>query len=240
MKAWPQPSQKYGETVCCAGVTLDGQWRRLFPIRFRHLAGDAQFRRWDLVQYRPEIPTDDRRSESRRVHEDSLARIRPLPEASRDRLLSPLIRASIADAAAADESLTLIRPGNIKFIAHKKGEAELIREQNQRKKRAAQTSLFDPELIELETCPYRLYLAFEDGAGRHRMECGDWETAATYFKFSKRYDSSRALEHLRQTYEVDYPKRGVVLALGTQKKRPRQWLLLGVIRLDESNQPSLI
>jgi len=72
------------------------------------------------------------------------------------------------------------------------------------------------------------------------MECGDWETAATYFKFSKRYDSSRALEHLRQTYEVDYPKRGVVLALGTQKKRPRQWLLLGVIRLDESNQPSLI
>ena len=240
VKAWPQPSLKYGETVCCAGVTLDGAWRRLFPIRFRHLSGKAQFKRWDLLRYRSESPKDDSRSESRRVHEDSLAPQGVLAKTSRERLLTPLIRGSIDDAAKAGESLTLIRPKNIKFIVRKKRENELVREQNQRKKRAAQTNLFDPELIELEACPYRLYLAFEDGAGRHRMECGDWETAATYFNFSKRYDPGRALEHLRQTYEVDYPKRGVVLALGTQKKRPRQWLLLGIIRLDESHQPSLL
>jgi len=30
----------------------------------------------------------------------------------------------------------------------------------------------------------------------------------------------------------------VVFAMGTQKKRPRQWILLGVIRLDEERQAS--
>ena len=31
VKALPQPSKQYGETVCCAGVTAEGQWKRLFP-----------------------------------------------------------------------------------------------------------------------------------------------------------------------------------------------------------------
>lgn len=240
VKAWPQPSLKYGETVCCAGVTLNGEWRRLFPIRFRHLSGDAQFKRWDVIEYRSEPPKDDRRSESRHVHENSLAPQGVLAKSSRERLLSPLIRASIKDAAETGESLTLIRPKNVKFICRQKRESELIREQDHRKNRAAQGSLLDRELNALETCPYHLYLRFEDGTGSHRMECADWETAAAYFKFSKDYGPSKALDLLRETYEVTYPLRGVVFALGTQKKRPKQWLLLGIIRLDESQQLQLI
>src|SRR5258708_36962068 len=48
VKALPQPSKTYGETVCCAGVTAEGQWKRLFPVRFRHLRGDSSFSRWDF------------------------------------------------------------------------------------------------------------------------------------------------------------------------------------------------
>ena len=33
VKAVPQPSKRYGEMVCCAGVTRQGEWRRLYPIR---------------------------------------------------------------------------------------------------------------------------------------------------------------------------------------------------------------
>lgn len=36
VKAFPQPSNKHEETVCCAGVTEDGlELLRLYPIRYR-------------------------------------------------------------------------------------------------------------------------------------------------------------------------------------------------------------
>ncbi len=37
VKAYPQPSQKYEETVCVAAVTEDHRLLRLYPVRFRHL-----------------------------------------------------------------------------------------------------------------------------------------------------------------------------------------------------------
>ena len=81
---------------------------------------------------------------------------------------------------------------------------------------------------------------FEDQAGKHEMTCGDWETAAAFFKLRQKYGEVKTLEHLRTTYEEDYFQQGVALALGTVKKRPSQWLLLGIIRLNETAQPLLL
>lgn len=239
VKAWPQPSQKYGETVCCAGVTPDGEWRRLFPIRFRHLSGEAQFSRWDVVQYRPESPRDDNRRESRRVDEPSLAVVRKMAPRAREGFFDPLFRDSIADAAELGESLTLVRPKSLKFRWRLKSDADLEGERLRRTKTMQQGSLFDQELEAIDPCPYDLSMAFEDGAGKHEMACGDWETAAAFFNLRCRYGDRRALEHLRSTYEDQYSNQGVALALGTVKKRPNQWLLLGIIRLDETSQPLL-
>src|ERR1700753_1922591 len=90
VKAWPQPSEKYGETVCCAGVTPNGEWRRLFPIRYRHLDGPAKFARWDIIEYRPERPKDDTRTESRRVDEPTLKKIGQMPTRERGGFFDPL------------------------------------------------------------------------------------------------------------------------------------------------------
>jgi hypothetical protein len=51
VKAFPQPSTKHEETVCCAGVTEDtGELLRLFPIRYRRLNKADQFDRFDQVE----------------------------------------------------------------------------------------------------------------------------------------------------------------------------------------------
>jgi hypothetical protein len=240
VKAWPQPSQKYGETVCCAGVTPQGEWRRLFPIRFRHLSGDAQFARWDIVQYRPEIPRDDSRRESRRVDEPSLAVVRKMPQRAREGFFDRLLRDSVTAAANRGESLTLVRPKSLRFRSRPKSTVDLEEERLRRTRTMLQGSLFEQELEAIEPCPYDLSVAFEDDAGKHEMTCGDWETAAAFFNLRRRYGDEHALEHLRSTYEDDYFTRGVALALGTVKKRPNQWLLLGIIRLDETTQPLLV
>ena len=240
MKAWPHPSAKYGETVCCAGVTRLGEWRRLFPIRYRHLEGHAQFQPWDIVEYRPELPIGDPRLESRRVHESSLRVVSKIPERERAGFFGSLFRASASEAASRGETLTLVRPRSVEFKWKRRSTEDLHDEAVKRAKSLAQGSLFDKELARIEPCPFDLRLEFDDDDGHHNMGCGDWETGAAFFNLRGRYGEERALQHLKETYESQYVERGVALALGTVAARPQQWLLLGIIRLNETDQPDLL
>ena len=43
IKAAPQVGEKHGETVCCAGIGLDGHWLRLYPVPFRDLEKKNNF-----------------------------------------------------------------------------------------------------------------------------------------------------------------------------------------------------
>lgn len=240
VKAWPQPSKKYGETVCCAGVTPEGSWRRLFPIRFRHLQGDQKFGRWDIVEYRPEIPKNDFRQESRRLHENSIKIIKSMPKAERADFFGRFITKSISEAANLGRSLTLIRPRNVKFISKRKSQKDFEIELSAMRKAQAQKSLLEDDLELIQPCPYEFRIRFEDDDGNHDMECGDWETAATYFNRVHKDGEAKVISHLKNCYEVEYPKKGMVLALGTQMKYPKQWLLLGILRLDVSTNSNLI
>lgn len=51
VKAYPQPSQKYEETVCCAGITAQGEFVRIYPVRYRRLPPAKRFERWDIIEF---------------------------------------------------------------------------------------------------------------------------------------------------------------------------------------------
>jgi hypothetical protein len=239
VKALPQPSKTYGETVCCAGVTADGEWKRLFPVRFRHLGGDSSFSRWDWVRFTYRAPTRDRRAESCHVYEDSIVVEHRLAPDERSRLLAPLITGSAIAAMESGKSLTLVRPLNTRFIAKRKSAADLAEEREAYKMAAQQTSIFDKELAELEPSPFDFRFQFEDVAGRHDYQNGDWETHVMYWRWRDLYGEASALERMAGVYNDEYPMKGMVFALGNQAKRPQTWQLLGVIRLDELVQGEL-
>jgi NAD(P)-dependent dehydrogenase (short-subunit alcohol dehydrogenase family) len=48
-----------------------------------------------------------------------------------------------------------------------------------------------------------------------------------------------ALRWMNGKFNDEYPRQGVVFAVGNQAKRPQTWQLLGVIRLDEMTQGEL-
>ena len=50
VKAYPTPSTKYEETVCCAGISEDLEWIRLYPVPYRDLPGLGKFRKYDIVE----------------------------------------------------------------------------------------------------------------------------------------------------------------------------------------------
>jgi len=235
----PQPSKTYGETVCCAGVTAKGEWKRLFPIRFRHLQGTSSFSRWDWVKFRFTQPTRDKRSESCRVHEESLVVDGKLPKSEQANFLNSLVLPSINAAIERGQSLALVRPKNTHFAHRRKSAAEIAEERGAFEQAARQTSLFDKELAALDPTPFEFRFKFEDDT-QHNFQNGDWEAHAMFYNGIQRgMTEQEVLDWMDETFNVRYPRDGMLFAIGNQAKRPQVWQLLGVLRVDESNQAPL-
>ena len=242
VKALPHVGQRHGETVCCAGVTADGNWRRQYPIHFRRLK--EQFKRWQWIEYDWIAPgSDDRRKESRQVQEDTIQIRDMMPAGKRASFLQPLTTSSTQEAAARGMSLTLIRPKNVRFKWKAKTSEQIAQERRAYEDAARQRSLLDPDadLMALNPCPYAFHFDWADGDGKlHKATCDDWETAATFYRRQQTMGTDDALASMETTFGKDYPSKGMAFAMGTHSRREDQWLLVGVLRLDTVDQMSLL
>lgn len=237
VKALPHAS-KTGETVCCAGVTPDGSWRRLYPIHFRRLKS-KRFARWQWIEYDWVKPKDDTRPESRRVQEDSIVLGGRLPECERAGFLNHLIVPSTSIAKERGNTLALIRPVDPIFSWKRKTVDEIAQERRAYEEAARQLSFFDKELSALEPCPYAFHFQYKTEDGKaHTATCDDWETAAMFHRGQRTHGVAGTLAHMDKVFNRDYPRKGMVFAMGTHSRRPDQWLLVGVIRLDRVSQLS--
>lgn len=238
VKALPHAGNKHGETVCCAGITLNGEWRRQFPVHFRRL--DEKFNRWQIIEYDFLLPKDDKRPESRRIQEDTIRIVGSVAPQERASLLSKIIVPSTKNASDNGRTLALIRPQNVRFQAKEKSKPELDAERAAYQQAAKQGSFFDRELAELEPCKYSFRFIYSDEEdGNHSSTCDDWETAAMYRRFSKTYGEDRTLSLMKKTFEVEYPSKGMAFAMGTHSRYPDTWLLVGILRVDRTAQTSL-
>ena len=240
MKALPQRSARHGETVCCAGVTPQGQFKRLYPVRFRHLKEEAAFKRWDFVDFKYGRPPHDTRRESCRVFEDSILVDGEMPKSERAKILNPLIVSSIERAASQGDSLALIRPISPRFTYKRKTDEQLADERASYKLAASQSSFFDDDLAALEPTPFEFRFKFRDDEASHDFSNGDWEAHAMYYSARQRGQSEiEVLEWMDQIFNVDYARRGMIFAVGNQAKRPQTWQLLGVLRVDATDQMAM-
>ncbi len=240
VKALPQRSATHGETVCCAGVTPYGEFRRLYPIRFRHLKEGAAFKRWDLVDFQFRRPTSDSRSESCHVMEDTITVTGSMRKQDRSTFLNPLVLPSVSAAADAGRSLALIRPFNTRFYHKQKPQDQIAAERRTYEEAARQISFFDSELAALEPSPYEFRFKFDDAQGRHDYANADWEAHAMFFYGRMRHGSDEAtLDWMSQTFNEHYRDKGMLFCVGNLAKRPQTWQLLGVLRVDPSPQASL-
>lgn len=169
-----------------------------------------------------------------------------LKRSERAKILNPLIRPSFADADSRGESLTLLRPSAIGLNHKKKSLGELEKERARHAELANQLSIFDNTAKPLEPCPVQFSLKWNDADGKLRHhECDDWETSSAYLRFRRDYGEEQAVNILRDKYEDQYFKAGLALAFSTHKRRNQttgaanQWLLVGLIRLDENAQGDL-
>ncbi|MCX5495758.1 hypothetical protein OSH11_13675 [Kaistia dalseonensis] len=238
IKAAPNATAR-GETVCCAGLDIYGNWRRLYPIAFRRLTKDQQFGRWDQIRYNWRKPKDDGRFESQRVDQDTIRILRELKQSERASFVDKAVVSSLVKEREQGRSLAVIRPEILGFSYERKPQEEFDRDRRSFELLARQVDLFAKELAAYQPCPYRFIYRYRTEDGDRQGTCQDWEIEATFFRWSRLYGEQTALERMIEKFGVEYPRLGMVLAMGTHSRYPDVWLINGVLRVDRLAQPSL-
>ncbi len=163
-----------------------------------------------------------------------------MPIRDRSPFLNGLVMPSVKAAEASGRSLALIRPRDTHFYFVKKKPDEIEEERRTFAEAASQDSFFDERLKALEPSHYDFRFKFKDAAGPHDYANGDWEAHAMYFNGLRREGSEQAvLDWMTKTFNEEYPRKGMLFCIGNMAKRPQTWQLLGVLRVDDTRQPSL-
>lgn len=238
VKAYPQPSHKYEETVCVAAISEDGQHMlRLYPIRYRHLPAERQFERFDLIEMDAERPRDDHRPESRHVAEDSIrivGRGKDLSDVAKVQLWKPFVVPSLKalheQNKATHRSFGIVRPdpGSLKFFS-KPVKQTSAQEQALSSSLFQQNALFGDPPKPLQKPEFSFGYRFTSDGHEHTHLVHDWEVQAAYFAYCKRY-GDKALEMLQQEYGQNIPSRNPHFIMGTMKAHPQTFIIIGILR----------
>jgi hypothetical protein len=241
VKAAPQVGRRHGETVCCAGIDVYGNWLRLYPVSFRTLEQSKKFGRWDRIKFKWRLPNDDKRLESRRVDQQSIEIVGDLKQSERDKFLAKSIVTSLTRERETGKSFALLKPEIIAFKIEKKNAAEIKDEREMFDAIRAQADLFAQQVTNnYNPCPYNFKYKYRTDDGEREGTCQDWEIEATYHKWSNLYGEQKALEEMDRVFGKEYPAKGMLLAMGTHSLHQDTWLINGVVRQNEILQGSLL
>jgi len=239
VKAYPNPSKSYGETVCCAGVDLaTGKLIRLYPIPFRDLDDQKKFKKYNVIEILCFTPRDDKRPESHRVNSDSIRILEWWDTkdrwARRKSVVLPTLSASMCtvlkEAKDHDKSLALIRPDNVAF------EWQKTRSTNQFAREAcyAQLSFLNRKKEAIEKIPWDFYYDFRcqgltDCPG-HRLPIIGWEIGQAYRDWRQKYKTEGdLLEKIRERWlgGMCSDKQDTYFFVGNMKRFRDKFMVLG-------------
>ncbi len=232
VKTYPTLSKKYSELVCTAGFREDGSWIRLYPIQFRRMPYQEQFKKWHWVEMDIVKNTKDFRPESYRpvsldTQVEIIGEIKADGDAWSERRKIALKtvytnkKQLIDDAKNRDKitSLATFKPQKIlKFITE-----PVEREWDKNKLEAlTQMNLFETEQFKVvRKLPYKFSYRFtDDENAESKLMIEDWEIGQLYWNSLKRHngDESKACEDVKKKYFDDFAKKkDLFLFLGTTK-----------------------
>jgi hypothetical protein len=269
VKTYPTISRTYGELVCTAGVTEDGQWVRIYPVPFRKLDYNNRYKKYQWItadlekntkDFRPEshkltnpnsivigeiIPTDNnwelrRKYCLKQVH-NSLTR---LIEEAYDKSLTTSLATYKPDQLIDFEYVaadTSRHTEKARIEKLKQDQLDLFSQLNENER------LQDPDWYNpVDAIPYKFFYRFRDADGKiRRLMIEDWEIFELYRNCLKRERSEEAaLEKVRCKYWDEFRTKDLHFFLGTtlefhRRRAPNPFIIIGVFYPPPHNQASL-
>ncbi len=241
VKATPNPSDKYRETVCTAGVTESGKWIRLYPVPFRYMAYQSRFSKYQWVNFKikKRSAEKDFRIDS---YEPEIAEIHPIGQPlparnwiERKKIILPTISPSLhhleEDYKNHSVSLGIFKPKRINDFIITTGKETWSKRHEQV---LTQGRLFEEQPKPLEKIPFTFSYDFTCNDSRcngHRMQIIDWEIEELYrnMKQQNPYAIDAALEKVKNKWltEMWAETRDSYLIVGTIYPNPT-YNVLGV------------
>jgi hypothetical protein len=243
-KTYPSPSAKYAETSCVAGMDEQGHLIRLYPVPFRLIGDDKQFKKWQWITARLEKSRNDHRPESHKLYVDTIScDDAELPtddhwHARRPWLDKLPVFQDFGDLENARQTqgttLALLRPGRIKKLEispvtspawTEEEKANLVSLQQQ-------AQLFDDtdtgSVAQLRKPPYHYECPTADGTQTYKHKIVDWEIGALYWNVHRRHGSNWE-QSFRDKLENNLPAQDLMFLMGTIHRFPDQWLIISLI-----------
>lgn len=248
VKAAPNPSERYGETVCIAGLSVDLEnpgWIRLYPVNFRELDSSGRFKKYDIVSVDAKPARQDQRAESWRPLMGTLEVLHHLPPwKKRSEWLAPYIETSMreinkkAKGNPKAKSLALVQPTDVDTL-------ELFNhpgwtDDEKRKIQSYVNQLEIPLADQPRTFqrtplePPRMkgayrYRCSDKSCSGHRQGLLDWEFVALQRNLSDASDDEmRRQLQLKFLEGMCSPRHRTAFYVGNQAKRTNVFSVLGV------------
>lgn len=261
VKTYPTLSRTYAELVCTAGINEAGEWRRLYPVQFRQLHEEQQYRKFQWVEADISKSTRDARPESYKVLQETLKVVdEPFfrkEKVRRDRRINFATTIQSYDdmtlltsLAHNDKlSLALFQPTEIiDFICEPEDKywnpeyLQKLERDKQQLNLLKDTSTVEEDFKIVNKLPYKFSYRFRDVNGRtSKRMIEDWEIGALYWNCLRTSEGNEeaACQKVRDKYWDDYIKSGkynIMLILGTtedahRRKLPEQFIIIGVVPL---------
>lgn len=254
-KTYPTPSGKYAETSCVAGMDEQGNLIRLYPVPFRLITKDQQFKKWQWVTTKVRKAKKDHRPESHNILTDTIVLGEEVPternwEARRRQFEKLRLFTTFDDIDAEQKrtsmSLALLKPSKIiglDIVPVAKPDwtdAELAKLQQEQK----QGGLFPedtPSIRQLRKLPYDFYYRYEcttpNGPAQHKHMITDWEIGALYWNCQKH--GAGWEKPFRDQLERKMPKADLMFLMGNQHRFQDQWLIISAMYPPHQTQGTL-
>lgn len=253
-KTYPSPSGRYTETSCVAGMDEEGNLIRLFPVPFRLIAKDRQFKKWQWVKAKIGKASKDHRPESHVIKVDTITSGSAVPTkndwAERRVFLDKLRVSADFDAIEAErkkskKSLAILKASKILCldivpVSNPQWTEEELAKLEQEQKQAGLFDVEDkPNIRILRKLPHDFYYRYEcmtsQGVQTYRHKIVDWEAGALYWTCVDRYGNEWE-KAFRLKLEHELPARDLMFLMGNIHRFPDQWLIISLIYPPHRNQ----
>ncbi|MEY8612692.1 hypothetical protein AALM74_26345 [Parabacteroides segnis] len=251
IKTYPSLSEKYDELVCTAGFLEDGSMIRIYPVPFRKLDYEKQYKKYQWIEMDLEKRSSDFRPESfKPVDIDKAFKVGEFIDPSqwerrRELVLSKVYTDMAELIRKAKEpgdriSLAVLKPKNVLDFIWEPVEREWNQAILQKiKSRALQGDLFgnkgENPFEVVKKLPYKFSYVFTTDDDKQRtLMVGDWELGVLFWNCLKmaKGDEIQACRKVKQKYFDSMQTRDLYFYLGTTLKHhnvaPNPFIVIGV------------
>lgn len=181
-KAYPVVSRKYEELVCVAGVTENGEWRRLYPIPWEVFwkNSDTKFKKKSWISYElKDVNPSDHRPESRKIKHETIQPENEERWSNIEKMLDERLTSleTLTGKSHTEVSLGVIKPRIINFFQDDKKNYEKYLDKK------AQMTLLGKSAVRIDIPDkifgYEFYCS-DNCTKPHRIMCEDWEVGQLY------------------------------------------------------------